>query len=151
MPKFLRQYALFSAFVILACSSSGGDDGSSEDADGTASLTTCTGTCDHLYDECDLVMVDNTDTELSEDECVDSCDEELSEVVDCLDESDCSDVDEVNDCFLLGADAEEEDAGDEEEEEDTDECDSDSDCGTCERCSDGTCRDCGEGPFGCYC
>ncbi|MBI2339016.1 MAG: hypothetical protein HYU99_01425, partial [Deltaproteobacteria bacterium] len=68
-----------------------------------------------------------------------------------LDESDCSDVDEVNDCFLLGADAEEEDAGDEEEEEDTDECDSDSDCGTCERCSDGTCRDCGEGPFGCYC
>ena len=31
------------------------------------------------------------------------------------------------------------------------ECTSDSHCGNCERCSDNVCRDCGSGPFGCYC
>jgi hypothetical protein len=31
------------------------------------------------------------------------------------------------------------------------ECTSDSHCGSCERCSDNVCRDCGEGPYGCYC
>lgn len=31
------------------------------------------------------------------------------------------------------------------------ECTTDSHCGSCERCSDNVCRDCGEGPYGCYC
>ena len=31
------------------------------------------------------------------------------------------------------------------------ECRTDYNCGSCERCSDGVCRDCGSGPYGCYC
>lgn len=31
------------------------------------------------------------------------------------------------------------------------ECTSDSHCGSCSRCTENTCRDCGSGPYGCYC
>ena len=31
------------------------------------------------------------------------------------------------------------------------ECTSDSHCGSCSRCSSNVCRDCGSGPYGCYC
>lgn len=157
MSRFFQLSSVLAACLVLSCSSSGsGDDETAGDADGTASLTQCTDTCDHLYNECGLVMVDNTDAELSESECTDSCDAEKTAVVDCLEDASCTDgeaddVDAVNTCFSEGDESDDTTDDTEEEEEDTDECDSDSDCGTCERCSDGSCRDCGEGPFGCYC
>lgn len=166
MLQHIKKYVWFAAFFILACSGSSdtSSDGSSTDSDDTASLTACNDTCDHLYNDCGLVMVDDTDTDLSESECVDSCDLEQSTVVDCLSEADCSDVDTVNECFLLGAT--ETDTTECDSDSDCDssnneecvsgtcvgqECNSDSDCSNCERCSSGSCYDCGEGPYGCYC
>lgn len=107
----------------LSCSSGSSDGGDDDDDDNTPSASQCSDTCEHVYDECGFALVASDGDDLSQDECEETCPDQTTTLIDCLEDVACTDA-AINACL----------EGTEE-----DECDSDNDCATGEVCTNGTC------------
>ena len=68
------------------------DDDEDDDDEDTPSASQCTTTCEHVYDECDLILVDEDGIELSQDECEETCPDQTTTLVDCLEDVACTDA-----------------------------------------------------------
>ena len=119
---------LFLILVIgvgLGCSGSSSEesDDDDDDDDDTPSASQCEDACEHVYDECGFVLVDSDGSDLSQSECEETCPDQTTTLIDCLEDVTCTEA-AINACL---------------EGTDEDECDSNLDCATGEECSNGTC------------
>lgn len=136
LPTLFRSHLLIHAvlslvlIIGLSCGGSSDSGGDDDDDDGVTAAQ-CETTCEHVYEECDLVLVDAAGDTLTQAECETSCLDQEETLIDCLEDVACTEA-AVNACL------EDEGGGGGTDE---DECDSNSDCDSSnnETCVSGTC------------
>ena len=107
------QLLLISLLLVtgLSCGSSS-DSGDDDDDDGVTAAQ-CDTTCEHVYEDCGLALVDASGDTLTQSECETSCLDQEETLVDCLEDVTCTEA-AVNPCL--------EETDEEEEDTDEDEC-----------------------------
>lgn len=133
MKIVLRVFLICISVAVLSCGSS------SDSSDGSPSTSQCETTCTHIYEDCELALVDSSGESLTQSDCETSCLEQEGTLVDCLEEVECTET--AIDTCLSSVEDDTTDTTDDGSTSSDNECDSDSDCSSSnnEECVSGTC------------